>query len=759
MKKTEGTAKKRRMSIQLLCSYLIIILAPAIAVFVIYLTMQEALLDTQKEKALNLSRETAVTLNKEMEQLENVARYIVTDGSLKKYLHQQSGKDHSHDFYQAYELAKSYPDYAILNRLIKKIYIMPFETSYLIQIPRVVVPNNKLGMTIMDLDGETVTYEEMVENLYDLGKDGMVYDKDRGESGEFQVVQRFNYSGYGEKAGVVVIELEKRELKSLLAQSLGSDAGVAFLADENGNILYVYDSVHDIYDTFPFEKAWEEYLGESGWSMEELSVHQASVQVNHWSVIAVIPRQELLSKVGNGKYVTLILCILSILIGIAICLWYWNKGQPLVDKYVQYTEKYPQNSSSQKKSENLWKSFGGVLEQVDSLQLSLDKQKQRLLEGVVRKILYGIYDSPQELEQELVEAELSFPIGFPCILAGLEIETPMNQEPELSVRELEAAIREELDKCLSYPYLMIGMGSLHYILLLYIGNEPAEGKELKQFFEEINYAVYSRIPVNMFIGISGRADTVLAIAEEYEHVCRICEYARYYKLRMPCLLEDLPRHQHVVFTVELEIQLERTIKNGTKEQLLTLLAQVRENYFYIRGADTPAGYNLEVLRCILLRCLGEQKVDAGQQGILEEVHGVRSPMEMEETIWHVWQYYEDRRISCQGQDLERVKQKIEGYIEQGYSQAEFNLASMADWMGIQEKKLYADFKKMYGISFASFLEMKRLHHAQEFLKEGRPVGEVAQAVGYSSDYSFRRAFKRVVGVTPSDYQKMQENSR
>lgn len=747
------------MSIQLLCSYLIIILAPAIAVFVIYLTMQEALLDTQREKAWNLSRETAVTFNKEVGQLENVARYIISDGNLKKYLNQQDENEPAQNYYRAYELAKSYPDYAILNRFIRKIYIMPFETSYLIQIPRVVVPNNRLGMSIMDLDGETVSYEEMVQRLYDLGKDGLVFDQEKGESGELQVVQRFDYSGYGEKAGVVVIELEKKELKNLLSQSLGSDVGIAFLTDQNGSILYVYDNAEDIYDSFPIEMSWEEYLKQSGWEDMELSVHQASVKINHWSIVTVIPRQELLSKVGNGKYVTLVLCILSILIGVGICLWYWNRGQLLVDKYVNYTEKYPERSLTKGESGNIWKGFGGVLEQVDSLQISLEKQKQRLLEGVTRKILYGIYDSPQELEQELVEEELSFPIGLPCILVGVEMETPMSQELELSVKELETAMREELDKRLPYPYLMVGMGSLHYVLLINIGKVPVEGGEIKQFFEEINYEIYSRIPVNMFIGISGKADTVLAIAEEYEHVCRICEYARYYKLRMPCLLEDLPRHQHVVFTVELEIQLERTIKNGRKDQLLTLLAQVRENYFYIKGAATPAGYNLEVLRCILLRCLGEQKTEVRQEELLEEVHGVRSPMKMEETIWHVWQYFEDRRISCQDQDMECMKQEIEKHIEREYSQAEFNLAAMADWLGIQEKKLYADFKKMYGVSFASFLEMKRLHHAQEFLKEGRPVGEVAQAVGYSSDYSFRRAFKRVVGVTPSDYQKMQENSR
>ena len=89
----------------------------------------------------------------------------------------------------------------------------------------------------------------------------------------------------------------------------------------------------------------------------------------------------------------------------------------------------------------------------------------------------------------------------------------------------------------------------------------------------------------------------------------------------------------------------------------------------------------------------------------------------------------------------------------------YNLAVMAEWMDIPEKRLYRDFRKMYGVSFTSYLEMKRTQYAQEMLKENRPIGEVAQAVGYSSDYSFRRAFKRVVGVTPSDYQRMQENNR
>ena len=61
-------------------------------------------------------------------------------------------------------------------------------------------------------------------------------------------------------------------------------------------------------------------------------------------------------------------------------------------------------------------------------------------------------------------------------------------------------------------------------------------------------------------------------------------------------------------------------------------------------------------------------------------------------------------------------------------------------MIIPDKKLYRDFKKMFGVSFSSYLEIRRIRCAQEYLKEGRAVQDVAAAVGYSSDYSFRRAF-------------------
>ena len=223
---------------------------------------------------------------------------------------------------------------------------------------------------------------------------------------------------------------------------------------------------------------------------------------------------------------------------------------------------------------------------------------------------------------------------------------------------------------------------------------------------------------------------------------------------MPLILSDLPHHQHVTFPVEVEMQMEKAVRSGSREQLEQLMLQIKENHLRVLGGGPrPVMHNLEVVRCVLLRCMEGEPEDAVKE-FLKKIHRVRNVEEMEQTIFEVWDYFAQKRVQDEDKATEELKQEIERKIEQEYSSSDFNLAVVADWLQMPEKKLYRDFKKMYGVSFSSYLEVLRMRYAQEKLKDGQAVQDVAAAVGYGSDYSFRRAFKRVVGVTPSDYQKM-----
>lgn len=61
------------------------------------------------------------------------------------------------------------------------------------------------------------------------------------------------------------------------------------------------------------------------------------------------------------------------------------------------------------------------------------------------------------------------------------------------------------------------------------------------------------------------------------------------------------------------------------------------------------------------------------------------------------------------------------------------------------------FRAAFGRTPAGFVTEVRMRRAKELLEAGRTVSEASRALGYSSDDGFSRAFRRNVGVVPSQW--------
>ncbi|MDD5953778.1 MAG: helix-turn-helix transcriptional regulator, partial [Firmicutes bacterium] len=63
------------------------------------------------------------------------------------------------------------------------------------------------------------------------------------------------------------------------------------------------------------------------------------------------------------------------------------------------------------------------------------------------------------------------------------------------------------------------------------------------------------------------------------------------------------------------------------------------------------------------------------------------------------------------------------------------------------------FKKETGTTLLGYVTRYRIHRAMELLQDCRvKVYEVAQLVGYRDIAYFSATFKKVVGISPSEYQ-------
>lgn len=97
------------------------------------------------------------------------------------------------------------------------------------------------------------------------------------------------------------------------------------------------------------------------------------------------------------------------------------------------------------------------------------------------------------------------------------------------------------------------------------------------------------------------------------------------------------------------------------------------------------------------------------------------------------------------------------YIAGHYNDPDMSVSSVAQDLGISEGHLSHVFKKETSRTLGSYLTDYRIRKAMELLKDCRnKVYEVADRVGYRDITYFSSTFKRVVGVSPSEYQKQKQ---
>ena len=82
------------------------------------------------------------------------------------------------------------------------------------------------------------------------------------------------------------------------------------------------------------------------------------------------------------------------------------------------------------------------------------------------------------------------------------------------------------------------------------------------------------------------------------------------------------------------------------------------------------------------------------------------------------------------------------------------VSDIADYFGYNEKYLTTYFKKWSKVSIKQFIMQTKMENAKAQLSEtNHSVSQIGYNIGYSDPHNFTNAFKKVTGLTPSDYRE------
>lgn len=95
---------------------------------------------------------------------------------------------------------------------------------------------------------------------------------------------------------------------------------------------------------------------------------------------------------------------------------------------------------------------------------------------------------------------------------------------------------------------------------------------------------------------------------------------------------------------------------------------------------------------------------------------------------------------------------IDDYLNQNYAQKSLSLTRIAGELGFESSYLRRVYKITTGITIMQKLEDIRIAKAKKYLNSGKYQSqEISEMVGFSDPYYFSKRFKKVCGVSPSEW--------
>lgn len=104
--------------------------------------------------------------------------------------------------------------------------------------------------------------------------------------------------------------------------------------------------------------------------------------------------------------------------------------------------------------------------------------------------------------------------------------------------------------------------------------------------------------------------------------------------------------------------------------------------------------------------------------------------------------------------------KVKKYLQHNYMMNDISLDSVSAILNLNASYFSALFKRTFQVNFLDYLTELRMDAARELLRDPlRSTAEVASMVGYESANYFTRAFKKKVGMTPTEYRRTTAQGR
>jgi AraC-like DNA-binding protein len=393
----------------------------------------------------------------------------------------------------------------------------------------------------------------------------------------------------------------------------------------------------------------------------------------------------------------------------------------------------------------------------NQLKMEVEAVQPIVYDNYLRQLMTGSITSSDELRFIQNYLHLDSPNLHYYVMYGMTYENDLVERTD-SVTDKSVDLNELITQCLAgyfsyekHLFLYSPKKRVYALLLPFTGDSEQMLISLQEKVLSFHEMLLNEHSIWFFTGI-GLPCTFSNIWESYQQAKDASSYTNKSYIFLP--YEMLKKDSHVYYyPAEFSSKLVRFITNGSKTQVMEIFSLIHQENIEERALPVQLlRFLLTDIRNTLLRArFAYTENDASKAALIAEIDDLLSSDDLS------FRLCEDIGLKlCELFSTKSEKNNlidtIVSYIHTNYKDPALCLSKISDEFHISESYFSHTFKENMNINFSVYLEDLRLTEAARLIKEGNSgLNEIGLEVGYNNQTSFRRAFKKKFGVSPSNY--------
>lgn len=575
-----------------------------------------------------------------------------------------------------------------------------------------------------------------------------------------------------ESQAVVVFAIEDKDILKLAGIdgenghtfSILDDKGTVLTGDTNVPIPVAIRNATDRHGYMHAQIAGEDHL----------FVYTRSGN-NNWTYVASVPIEQVMGNVYYIRTIALSVAAGTLVVGTAISLWMAYRHSKPWKEIVSILRTFWGNDQGGKPElaglpdkpnevDYLQKSIARLIDNNQSMQQALQRQADTLKTVFIERLFKGEFEDRAQMQAMLAHVGLElrgsgFAIAVLHIYKHNAALNPESLEEQSILRALmEGVVREHLHGD-GYLHTM-HENELAILIRSDLADKPAFAAALEALFHRISDQIRERYVIAPMIGVGEIYDDLFDVHYSFQEAKQAVTDSQAAGGDEPAVVwyaHMKKRHTGYYYPTEVEIRLMNVVKAGNAAELEHILQHLHHENFVVRSLSTVTKQHLladlqateRKLKDELGRQLPDETAEHGPilafAGLDQDLHDVFLP------FLQLCRSIERNKKSRNT----RLMDKIVGYIDEHFQDANLSLYAIASHFNLSESYLSQFFKEQSGETFSSYLEKLRISLACRLIAEDTlSIDSIAAQAGYNSTHSFRRAFKRTMGVSPSSYKQL-----